>query len=151
MFLININWFSDHISYMETFHFSISIPMEFNISDMFEVESKESFKAMGKKEKLVAGRTEFDKVDETYILMGLVCFVGAHYFSFIKAMQGNKVIWKLYDDDKPIFVYQSWESVLYNILQYGNLPTLMIYEKKTDKNKLMTEKGLSQLQLRSIR
>ena len=48
--------------------------------------------------------------------MGLVCFVGAHYFTFIKSEQNNKVIWKLYDDDKAIFVYKSWEFVLYNIL-----------------------------------
>ena len=66
------------------------------------------------------------------MLMGLVCFVGAHYFSFIKSEHNKKIVWKLYDDDKPIFIYQSWESVMYYILQYGNLPTLIIYERKTD-------------------
>ena len=37
VFLININWFSDQTKYMETFYFSISIALEFNMSDMFEV------------------------------------------------------------------------------------------------------------------
>lgn len=98
---------------------------------------------MHNKKNILEAGTEFDKVDETYILMGLVCFVGAHYFSFIKSEQNKKVIWKLYDDDKPIFVYQSWESVLYNILQYGNLPTLIVYERKSDKNKHLMERELS--------
>ena len=82
MFLININWFSDHTKYMETFYFSISIAMEFNMSDMFEVQPKSAANKNGKV--LVAG-TEFDKLDETYMLMGLICFVGAHYLSFIKS------------------------------------------------------------------
>ena len=129
VFLININWFSDHTKYMETFYFSISIALEFNMSDMFEVLPKKGAaqsSANGKKEVLKAG-TEFDKVDEKYMLMGLVCFVGAHYLSFIKSELNKKVIWKLFDDDKPILVYHSWEAVINNILQYGNLPTLLIY------------------------
>ena len=116
VFLININWFSDHTSFMETFHFSISIAMEFNVSDMFEVQkSSAQAKSAAKNPVLIPG-TEYDKVDERYMLMGVVCFVGAHYLSFVKAELNNKVIWKCFDDDKPIFVYQSWESVLYNIL-----------------------------------
>ena len=83
--------------------------------------------------------------------MGLVCFVGAHYFTFIKSEQNNKVIWKLYDDDKAIFVYKSWEFVLYNILQYGYLPTLIIYEKKNDKNKYISEPELTSYQVRSLK
>lgn len=40
MFHININWFSDQTKYMETFYFSISIALEFKMSDMFEVLPK---------------------------------------------------------------------------------------------------------------
>ena len=87
--------------------------------------------------------TEFDKLDERYMLMGLVCFVGAHYISFIKSEQDKKIISKLFDDDKPIFVYSSWEAVIHNILQFGNLPTLLIYERKTESNKHLAEKELA--------
>jgi len=87
--------------------------------------------------------TDKDKLDERYMPMGIVCFVGAHYLSFIKSELNKKVIWKLFDDDKPILVYQSWEAVINNVLQYGNLPTLLIYERKTDKNKHLTEKELT--------
>lgn len=140
VFLININWFSDQTKYMETFYFSISIALEFNMSDMFEVQPKSAANKNGKK--LVAG-TEVDKMDEKYMLMGLVCFVGAHYLSFIKSELDKKIIWKMFDDDKPIFVYHSWEAVIHNILQYGNLPTLLIYQRKTDGNKHLSEKELT--------
>ena len=66
--------------------------MEFNMSDMFEVETKAGYKARAEgKSPIMQPGTEFDKVDETYMLMGLVCFVGAHYFSFVKAFKGNKI------------------------------------------------------------
>lgn len=51
-----------------------------------------------------------------------------------------KVEWKLFDDDRPILCYQSWEAVLNYILQYGNLPTLIIYEKVSKKNENLLEK-----------
>lgn len=146
VFQININWFSDHTKYLETFYFSISIALEFNISDMFEVQSKSS----AQKEKMKAA-TGSDKLDERYMLMGLVCFVGAHYLSFIKSDLNGKVIWKLFDDEKPILVYQSWEAVLNNILEYGNLPTLLIYEKKSDLNKHLAEKELTLTQVRNLK
>ena len=57
-----------------------------------------------KQEKLIAGKDQ-DKDDERYMLMGIICFVGAHYLSFIKSELNNKVIWKSFDDDKPILVY----------------------------------------------
>ena len=98
VFLINVNWHSDQISYMETFYFSVSIALEFKASDMFEVNSpKISGAAVQSKE----DKSE----DQSYLLVGLVCFVGAHYLSFVKAHANQKVIWKLFDDDKPIFVY----------------------------------------------
>lgn len=109
---------------MDTFYFSISIALEFRVNDMFEVQASKSSAA-------TANSIEDKSEEQSYILVGLVCFVGAHYLSFVKSYANNKVIWKLFDDDKPIFVYQSWEAVLHNILQYGNLPTLLIYERKS--------------------
>ena len=60
-------------------------------------------------------------------------------------------MWKLFDDDKPILVYHSWEAVINNILQYGNLPTLLIYERKSDSNKHLSEKELSASQVRNLK
>lgn len=37
IFLINVNWHSDHVSYMETFFFSVSIAQQFKVSDMFDI------------------------------------------------------------------------------------------------------------------
>lgn len=64
---------------------------------------------------MIAGK-DGDKADERYMLMGVICFVGAHYLTFIKSELDNKVIWNLFDDDKPILVYKSWEAVINNIL-----------------------------------
>ena len=38
-------------------------------------------------------------------------------------------IWKLYDDYKPIKTYTTWKELLEKILEYGTLPTVLIYEK----------------------
>lgn len=37
--------------------------------------------------------------------------------------------WKLYDDNKPIKTFASWRDILEKILEYGTLPTVLIYEK----------------------
>ena len=51
---------------------------------------------------------ERDYNSPTYILKAVICFVGAHYFSYIKQKSHpmhskKKCTWKLYDDDRPIF------------------------------------------------
>ena len=84
------------------------------------------------------------------MLKAVVCFVGAHYFSFVKSMQDNRIVWKLYDDERPIYKFDSWEHVLHNILQNGNLPTLLIYEKKTKLNEHLSEMPLNAAQLRDF-
>jgi len=60
-----------------------------------------------------------------YQIKGIVCFVGAHYMSFIK----QDMCWKRYDDAKPIQVIQSWAEVLDEMMRYGILPTLIVYER----------------------
>lgn len=84
------------------------------------------------------------------MLKAVVCFVGAHYFSFVKSEQDKQIVWKLYDDERPIYKFDSWEHVLHNILQNGNLPTLLIYEKKSKLNDHLSEKPLNAAQLRDL-
>jgi len=45
--------------------------------------------------------------------------------SFIK----QNMCWKRYDDAKPIQVIQSWAEVLDEMMRYGILPTLIVYER----------------------
>lgn len=112
---MNVNWWSDDVPCLQTFHFCVSIALEFNISDMFEVQSKTSFQKQSQLSdtksqnfKIEAG-TEYDKMDETYMLKAVVCFVGAHYMSFVKSQQDKRIVWKLYDDANPILKFDTWE------------------------------------------
>jgi len=43
------------------------------------------------------------------MLKAVVCFVGAHYMSFVKSMQDKRIVWKLYDDANPILKFDTWE------------------------------------------
>ena len=91
----------------------MSIATQFSIGEMFLVDPADMLPE-----------------DTFYLLKGVVCFVGAHYFTFIRHQsEVQKPEWLLFDDDKPIQAFSSWEAVLNNILQFGNLPTLLLYEK----------------------
>lgn len=71
----------------------------------------------------------------------MVCFLGAHYITYIKGRSHpdkyNETfpIWKLYDDYKPVDMYMSWKDIIEKILDFGNLPTVLIYEKVNEQNK----------------
>ena len=72
--------------------------------------------------------------EEEYILKAVVCFLGAHYMTYIKnksSMKDGIPVWKLYDDYKPIQIYSSWKDIMEKILEFGTLPTVLIYEKVT--------------------
>jgi hypothetical protein len=45
-------------------------------------------------------------------------------------------LWKLYDDNKPAQIYSSWREILEKILEFGTLPTILIYEKITEENNI---------------
>ena len=69
-----------------------------------------------------------------YILKGVVCFLGAHYLTFIKQVDSkNAPVWKLYDDEK-ISILPRWCDVIHKILTLQMLPTLLVYEKATSEN-----------------
>jgi hypothetical protein len=114
VYIINVSWFGNELTYIETFNFAISIPHLFKIKDMYA----EDFSQM------TQGR-------EKYRLKGLVCFLGAHYMSFIRhdSEDGNSSGWKLYDDAKDVILYSSWADVLMQIITYKIQPTLLVFEK----------------------
>ena len=43
-------------------------------------------------------------------------------------------VWKLYDDQNQIQIYMSWKEILEKILEYGTLPTVLVYEQITKNN-----------------
>ena len=133
--MINVNWFSDQVSFLETFSFCVSIPLEMNLSDMFDNVDK--------------------KIRKTpdYMLKSIICFVGgAHYLTFIKEYDQVKrrAEWLLYDDDKDIQAFESWQDVLDNMVQYGNLPTLLFYEKINKNNEPLRTAELTSVALRRV-
>lgn len=79
-----------------------------------------------------------DKCQNAYILQSVVCFLGAHYMTYIKKkdpnQEGSIPVWKLYDDQNPIQIYMSWKEILEKILEYGTLPTVLVYEQLTKNN-----------------
>lgn len=70
---------------MDTLKFCTSIPQRFKLTDIFEINGTVS--------------------EDEYILKAVVCFLGAHYMTYIKNKSSSKDSiphWKLYDDYKPI-------------------------------------------------
>lgn len=83
---MNINWYDNQVPYMDTLQFAVSIPQKFRIDDLYEIKEG-SQKHAG----------------EGYILQSVVCFLGAHYMTYIKKKQADGLpVWKLYDDYKPV-------------------------------------------------
>ena len=64
-FCVNIAWYDNSAPYMDTLRFCASIPQKFELSDLFETKSNE-------------------KCNSSYILQSVVCFLGAHYMTYIK-------------------------------------------------------------------
>ena len=117
----NINWFDNQVPYMDTLRFSVSIPQKFQVSELFELADTQT------------------QVNHEFILKGVVCFLGAHYMTYIKTRNVNEgettPYWQLFDDNKPIQLFSSWGDILEKILEFGTLPTVLIYERANDENK----------------
>jgi len=103
---------------MDILRFSCSIPQHFHLSELFDLETTPK--------------------DETYMLKSVVCFLGAHYMTYIKQRNqtehGIIPFWKLYDDNRQIATFQSWQEILEKMLEFGTLPTVLVYEKKNSVN-----------------
>lgn len=105
---------------MDTLRFCTAIPQRFKLSELFDIADN------GK-----------EQIDEEYVLKAVVCFLGAHYMTYIKVKEDGPQsipIWKLYDDYKHVQIYSSWREILEKILEFGTLPTVLIYEKVTIQN-----------------
>ena len=73
------------------------------------------------------------KNEDPYILKGIICFLGAHYMTFVKQIIDEHPVWRLYDDTE-ITIYQDWTQILNKILEFGTLPTVLVYEKVNEHN-----------------
>ena len=60
-----------------------------------------------------------NKSDPCYYLVGLICYVRTHYVCYIKSERegGGGFVWKLYNDDNQIEVFQSWHDVLSQMIE----------------------------------
>jgi len=68
-----------------------------------------------------------------YRIKALCCFVGAHYFSFVRFndSQDKSSYWRLYNDEETE-TYNSWFEVLKTMIDIKVYPTLIFYEKCKD-------------------
>jgi hypothetical protein len=65
---LNINWLTNQVPFKELFYFTISIPQTIKLRDLFFIDDSDGT----------------NEIDNTYILNAIVCFTGAHYFSYVK-------------------------------------------------------------------
>jgi len=113
---------------MDTLRFGAAIPQRLRLQELFDVidedENGEDAKSASSK--------------DDYVLRSVVCFLGAHYMTYVKQITtlSNRdgsldyhPVWKLYDDYKPVALYQSWKDILEKMLEFGTLPTVLIYER----------------------
>ena len=115
--IFNVNWFDNSVPYLDTLKFAVSIPQRFQMKDLY-----------CEKETPTPGYN-----DDSYILKGIICFLGAHYMTFVKQIIDEHPIWRLYDDTE-ITIYQDWTQILNKILEFGTLPTVLVYEKVNENN-----------------
>ena len=120
--MFNINWFDNQVPYLDTLKFAVSIPQRFKMKDLFCEKNEGATPTPGQQHN-----------DDCYILKAIVCFLGAHYMTFVKMIVDEHPVWRLYDDTE-ISIYQDWTQILYKILEFGTLPTVLVYEKVTKSN-----------------
>ena len=89
--ILNVNWDGLESSHNDILKFVISIPSRINTNELFESDQ-----------------------NQTYVLRGLVCFLGAHYLTYIKHSQ----VWKLYNDEE-ILTFPRWGDVVQKLLEWG--------------------------------
>ena len=69
-----------------------------------------------------------DVSKDEYVLRSVVCFLGAHYMTYVKQVGAShnrdgldyEPVWKLYDDYKPVAKYQCWKDILEKIEEMSN-------------------------------
>ena len=112
--IFNINWFMDEASYEDILKILISIPHSYTIGDLYDYKDESE--------------------SGTYVLKAVVCFVGAHYFSFVKQVYDKQPVWKKLNDDSDIEIYADWTQVILEQMPQKSRPSILVYEKLTEKN-----------------
>jgi len=76
-------------------------------------------------------------VHREYLFEGMICFVGAHYFIFIRnhishslssSIYSRSFDWKLYDDD-IVRSYADWYDVVKECIELKAIPTVLLFQK----------------------
>ena len=117
---LNIGWDQINNSYSDILNFSVSIPLKMRPDEIFNIKNQSY---------------ESSRRDTGYILRGVVCFIGAHYMTYLKQLNNNGFIeWRLYNDSSQVQRYRGWIDILNQVMELGQQPTLLIYEKLTPKN-----------------
>ena len=58
----------------------------------------------------------------------MVCYWGAHYYSFFRVQIGSKMQWLKFDDMK-ITKYEDWHEIVKECVDSLASPTLLFFEK----------------------
>ena len=104
------------VSYEEIIKLLVVLPIEYKISDVFD-------------------RQEDYKDDEVYVLKALVCYLGAHFFTYMSHVTAEgEVKWRLYNDSAEIMEYDHWYEVCYRLVETLTQPKILIYEKFNNEN-----------------
>ena len=110
---------------MDTLKFCLSIPNSFRLEELYEINNP-----------LLKQNKPIENVQ--FVLKSVVCFLGAHYMTYIKTLvpitnkQGQieyRQVWNLYDDYKPVKEQGSWANIVDKMIEYGTLPTVLLYEQ----------------------
>lgn len=80
--------------------------------------------------------------DASYFFKGMICFWGAHYFSYFRDLDSKtgSDCWYLYDDHKVTNV-GSWDSVIGRCINGREKPILLLFEKVEEGPELVTARS----------
>ena len=129
----NLNWDGEPLP-MDIFRIMVSVPLKF-----------ESPRLFARKEKP-------EMPDAMFALKGVICFQGAHYFSFFRRTityahllgvspqivqheLDPSLEWTLFDDDQ-IVTKGAWTDVIQQFVELRTYPTVLFYEKLTSKEEV---------------
>ena len=106
-----MSWSIHEIDFVELLKVYVSIRERFKLSEIYKTVKEEGADGSG---------------DAEYRIKAVVCFIGAHYFCFVRI--GDKKEWKLYNDEETE-IYDSWHAVLHHMISIKVYPTVIFYER----------------------
>jgi hypothetical protein len=93
---VSVNWWSNEVAYIDLLRFVLSIPSRVTIDQIYYQMNPH-------------------EVATSYVLKGMVVFLGAHYQVLIRTRCKEGWLWKLYDDHH-IKTFSSYEQVMHLFL-----------------------------------